>query len=63
MTATGDPPDPLESYRAKRALEQTPEPPGGASPVAGRRYLMHKHAASHLHWDLRLEFEGVEAPV
>ncbi|MEK6688065.1 MAG: DNA polymerase ligase N-terminal domain-containing protein, partial [Gemmatimonadota bacterium] len=59
MTATGDPPDPLESYRAKRALEQTPEPPGGASPVAGRRYLMHKHAASHLHWDLRLEFDGV----
>ncbi len=59
MTATGDPPDPLESYRAKRALEQTPEPPGGAAPVAGRRYVMHKHAASHMHWDLRLEFDGV----
>jgi bifunctional non-homologous end joining protein LigD len=51
--------DPLESYRAKRSVERTPEPAGAVGEAAGRRYVFHKHAASHLHWDLRLELDGV----
>ncbi|TFH57858.1 MAG: DNA ligase, partial [Gemmatimonadales bacterium] len=59
MTATGDPSDPLASYRTKRTLEQTPEPAGTIAHAPGRLFVMHKHAASHLHWDLRLEMNGV----
>ncbi len=59
MTATSDPSDPLESYRAKRTLERTPEPAGTLGRTSGRLFVMHKHAASHLHWDLRLEMNGV----
>src|SRR3954451_9844290 len=55
--------DPLSSYRAKRSLERTPEPAGslepGARPVAGGLFVVHKHAARRLHYDLRLEMEGV----
>ena len=51
-------PDPLASYRAKRALGATPEPAGTSAAPAGRRFIMHKHAATHLHYDLRLELEG-----
>ncbi|MGH7534408.1 MAG: DNA polymerase ligase N-terminal domain-containing protein, partial [Gemmatimonadales bacterium] len=53
--------DPLASYRAKRALERTPEPAGvvrrGAE--AGGLFVIHKHAARRLHYDLRLEMDGV----
>jgi bifunctional non-homologous end joining protein LigD len=59
MTDVPDPPDPLERYRAKRSVERTPEPAGTLGPEGGRRYVFHKHAASHLHWDLRLEMDGV----
>jgi bifunctional non-homologous end joining protein LigD len=59
MTATGDRPDPLEPYRAKRSLERTPEPAGAVGAGAGRLYVMHQHAATNLHWDLRLELDGV----
>jgi bifunctional non-homologous end joining protein LigD len=55
-------PDPLASYRAKRALERTPEPAGSLSKTpaeAGGLFVVHKHAARHLHFDLRLEMEGV----
>lgn len=56
MGATGDP---LAPYRAKRSLDRTPEP-GGATPrPGGSRYVFHKHAARNLHWDLRLELDGV----
>jgi len=51
-------PDPLASYRAKRALGATPEPAGTSAAPPGRRFIVHKHAASHLHYDLRLELEG-----
>ncbi|MBK6747437.1 DNA ligase D [Ottowia sp.] len=50
---------PLARYRAKRDFSRTPEPVGGA-PVgqAGFRYVIHKHWASRLHYDLRLEVAG-----
>jgi len=55
-------PDPLEPYRAKR-FERTPEPAGslaGPSEAAsGGLFVVHKHAARRLHFDLRLEMDGV----
>jgi bifunctional non-homologous end joining protein LigD len=56
-------PDSLSTYRAKRSVERTPEPagvvaPAPAAPGAGR-FIVHKHAARRLHYDLRLEMEGV----
>lgn len=59
MTTPPDTPDPLERYRAKRAVERTPEPAGTVGDGGGFRYVFHKHLASHLHWDLRLELGGV----
>lgn len=50
----------LGEYRRKRVFRRTAEPPGGADPTPpGDRYAMHKHAASHDHYDLRLEQDGV----
>src|SRR5687768_17920822 len=54
--------DPLAPYRAKRLLERTPEPAGSlAKPPeqGGGLFVVHKHAARRLHFDLRLEMEGV----
>jgi bifunctional non-homologous end joining protein LigD len=52
--------DRLDAYRAKRALERTPEPAGAVAPDgAGRLFVVHQHAARRLHYDLRLEMEGV----
>jgi len=54
-----DPPDNLlKAYRAKRDAERTPEPSGVVGREPGRLYVMHKHAATRMHWDLRLELEG-----
>src|SRR3954469_21840220 len=55
------PPDRLSPYRAKRSLDHTPEPAGsiGERPEAGGLFVVHKHAARRLHYDLRLEMEGV----
>ncbi|MEP6687634.1 MAG: non-homologous end-joining DNA ligase, partial [Gemmatimonadales bacterium] len=52
-------PDPLSTYRAKRSLERTPEPAGAVTRTDGRLFVVHEHAARRLHWDLRLEMEGV----
>ena len=54
--------DPLLPYRAKRSLERTPEPAGSLpvrAPEGGGLFVVHKHAARRLHYDLRLEMEGV----
>jgi bifunctional non-homologous end joining protein LigD len=55
-------PDPghLDAYRAKRSLERTPEPAGTVTPDGGGGvFVVHQHAARRLHFDLRLEMEGV----
>ncbi len=52
--------DRLDAYRGKRSLERTPEPAGAvASDEGGRLFVVHQHAARRLHFDLRLEMEGV----
>ena len=49
----------LETYRRKRNFDATPEPRGRTSRQAGHAYLIQKHAARRLHYDLRLELDGV----
>ncbi|MEO7083459.1 MAG: DNA ligase D [Gemmatimonadaceae bacterium] len=51
--------DSLSTYRAKRSPDSSPEPVGTVSPVPGRLFVVHKHAARQLHYDLRLEMDGV----
>src|SRR6266436_6239639 len=55
----GERPPPLEAYRKKRDPDRTPEPFGGRPPAGGRLFVVHKHAARRLHFDLRLEMDGV----
>jgi bifunctional non-homologous end joining protein LigD len=51
----------LSTYRKKRDFEQTAEPSGQAkvAPSRRRRFVIQKHDATRLHYDLRLEFDGV----
>ncbi|MGH2764055.1 MAG: non-homologous end-joining DNA ligase [Thermoleophilaceae bacterium] len=52
----------LESYRAKRDFERTAEPSGRRPRGPGAaRFVVQEHRARRLHWDLRLEREGVLA--
>src|ERR1044072_7740924 len=54
--------DALSTYRAKRAFDVTPEPAGlvpKAGPKQGGLLIVHMHDATRLHWDLRLEMDGV----
>lgn len=50
----------LEPYREKRRFQKTPEPAGAdAAAHAERTFIVQKHAARRLHYDLRLELDGV----
>jgi bifunctional non-homologous end joining protein LigD len=52
-------PEQLKSYQAKRDFSKTPEPAGAPVSDGNNRYVIHRHHASHLHYDLRLEQDGV----
>ena len=52
---------PLDEYRQKLDFSKTPEPSGLAIPRTSAKlsFCVQKHLASHLHYDLRLEYNGV----
>src|SRR5947209_12761374 len=51
----------LKKYKAKRNLRKSPEPSGAMKNRTTRKpiFVIQKHAASNLHYDFRLEIEGV----
>jgi bifunctional non-homologous end joining protein LigD len=64
------PQDPLATYRKKRDFSVTPEPSPSSSPVRGKKekkaghpleFVVHKHDATRMHYDLRLEISGAMA--
>lgn len=51
--------DPLAQYNAKRDFALTPEPAGKVEKGTGNRFIVQKHDATRLHYDFRLEIDGV----
>ena len=49
----------LEEYQVKRHFENTPEPSGELGGKGKGRFVIQRHQARHLHYDFRLEIEGV----
>jgi len=49
----------LDEYKRKRRFAETPEPPPKLEKKAGHRFVVQKHRATRLHYDFRLEMEGV----
>jgi DNA ligase D-like protein (predicted 3'-phosphoesterase) len=49
----------LAKYNAKRDFAKTAEPAGRPGRTTGNSFMVQKHAASRLHWDFRLELDGV----
>jgi bifunctional non-homologous end joining protein LigD len=49
----------LATYNAKRNFDRTAEPVGTVEPGHGNLFMVQKHDATRLHWDLRLEIDGV----
>ena len=52
----------IEDYKRKRDFERTPEPKAGRARrprAAQNEFVVHRHEARNLHYDLRLEMEGV----
>jgi DNA ligase D-like protein (predicted 3'-phosphoesterase) len=48
----------LKDYQSKRNFDKTSEPKGDLGGEQDNIYVVHKHAATHLHYDLRLEMDG-----
>ncbi|NIJ65525.1 bifunctional non-homologous end joining protein LigD [Sphingomonas leidyi] len=51
--------DPLGRYNARRDFAKTAEPAGKPARAGGHRFVVQKHDATRLHWDFRLEMDGV----
>lgn len=49
----------LTKYKAKRNFKESPEPTGGKADIEKLRFVIQKHDATRLHYDLRLEMESV----
>ena len=52
-------PEQLEAYSKKRSFDKTPEPQPAQPVTGGSAFVVHRHHASRLHYDLRLERDGV----
>ena len=59
MTRTARKPDPLAKYNAKRDFTKTAEPAGVTANDTGHIFMVQKHDATRLHYDFRLELDGV----